>query len=53
MLVARTPTRFVGALAAASLYYGWRLAERPMRGAHDARFGSAGDYRHAGTSDER
>jgi hypothetical protein len=53
VLESRAGNLLVAALAAASLYFGWRLAERPARGAHDAHFGNAGDYRQAGMSDER
>jgi len=53
VLDSRSGNLLVAALAATSVFYGWRLAERPMSGAQNAHFGSAGDYRRAGMSDER
>ncbi len=53
VLDSRVANLLVTTLAGASLVYGWHLAGQPMSGAHDARFGSADDYRQAGMSDER
>lgn len=45
VLDSRLANLLVAGLAGASLYYGWRLAEPPLRGAQDAHFGQTGDYR--------
>lgn len=45
MFESRVANLLVAMLAAVSLYYGWLLAALPAHGGHDARFGSAGDYR--------